>query len=144
MERDLDFRIGGCERLHGTFLVGRDIDRRATAGEGAPDSVVSAFDARYHEIVPNERIVYAYEMRLWRTLISISLASVELEPAPSGTAVVFTGRRGRCGDGLPLRPAVAFATQCTSTSGARWPSSTVSTKHTSHSACSVRSGRIAW
>src|SRR5882724_9817404 len=44
--RELDFRVGGRERVRG---------RR-------PDGNTTFFDARYHEIVPNERIVYVYDM----------------------------------------------------------------------------------
>ena len=71
---ELDFREGGRERLSG----------------GPPSGPVHRFDALYHDIVPNERIVYSYEMHLDATRISVSLASIELRPAGAGTHFVVT------------------------------------------------------
>jgi uncharacterized protein YndB with AHSA1/START domain len=73
-EYELDFRVGGRELNRG----------------GAPDGHVYTFDARYQDIVPEERIVYTYEMQQGETRISVSLATVELEPAGAGTRLVFT------------------------------------------------------
>src|SRR5713226_7105853 len=73
-DRELDFRVDGRERLVGVF----------------PDGRVSSFDARYEDIVPGERIVYAYDMHLNETRISVSLATVELKPAGAGTRMIFT------------------------------------------------------
>jgi uncharacterized protein YndB with AHSA1/START domain len=73
-EYELDFRIGGRELSRG----------------GGPDGHVYTFDARYQDIVPEERIVYTYEMQQGETRISVSLATVELEPAGAGTRLVFT------------------------------------------------------
>ena len=50
IERAMDFRVGGAERLEGRWANG----------------VVSAFDAVYHDIVPDQRIVYSYTMHLER------------------------------------------------------------------------------
>ena len=74
LERSIDFRVGGKERLSGR------------KGSG----VVSTFDAVYHDIVPDQRIIYCYDMRLNDVHISASLATVELAPAGSGTRLVFT------------------------------------------------------
>jgi uncharacterized protein YndB with AHSA1/START domain len=74
LERSIDFRVGGKERLSGR------------KGSG----VVSTFDAVYHDIVPDQRIIYCYDMRLDDVHISASLATVELAPAGSGTRLVFT------------------------------------------------------
>lgn len=74
LERQMDFRVGGHERLSGRRRDGR----------------VTRFDAHYLEIQPNERIIYAYEMHLNETRISISLATVEFAPAPTGTALLIT------------------------------------------------------
>ena len=74
LERSIDFRVGGTERLSGR------------KGSG----VVSTFDSVYHDIVPNERIIYSYDMRLDGTHISVSLATIELKPAGAGTRLVFT------------------------------------------------------
>ena len=73
-DRAFDFRVGGRERLVGTWPGGR----------------VSAFDARYFDIVPNERIVYAYEMHIDGTKISVSLATVEFKAAGAGTRLTIT------------------------------------------------------
>ena len=74
LERSIDFRVGGTERLSGR------------KGSG----VVSTFDAVYHDIVPDQRIIYCYDMRLDGTHISTSLATVEMTPAGSGTRLTFT------------------------------------------------------
>jgi len=74
LERSIDFRIGGKERLSGR------------KGSG----VVSTFDAVYHDIVPDQRIIYCYDMRLDDAHISASLATIELSPAGAGTRLVFT------------------------------------------------------
>ena len=72
--REIEFRVGGRERLKG---------RR-------PDGTTSLFDARYYEIVPNERIVYVYEMHTNDVRISISLATIELKERGEGTELIIT------------------------------------------------------
>ena len=74
LERAIDFRIGGTERLSGR------------KGSG----IVSTFDAVYHDIVLEQRIIYCYDMRLDDAHISASLATVELAPSGSGTRLSFT------------------------------------------------------
>ena len=74
LKREQDFRIGGRERVSGAFT-------------GGP---VSTFDCHYLDIVPNQRIVYSYAMRLDERLISISLATLEFNTAGAGTRFVFT------------------------------------------------------
>jgi uncharacterized protein YndB with AHSA1/START domain len=73
-EHELDFRAGGRETSRG----------------GPPGGPVHAFEARYYDIVPDQRIVFAYEMHLDERRISVSLATVELEPAGAGTRLTFT------------------------------------------------------
>ena len=70
---EFDFRIGGQER---------------SQLEHAGSSYT--FDARYQDIVANERIVYSYDMHRDETRISVSLATVELAPAGAGTRLLFT------------------------------------------------------
>ena len=71
---ELDFRVGG-----------RVLNR------GGPDGgPVFTYDARYYDIVDNERIVYAYEMHMDDTRISVSLATIELTPVSDGTRLVLT------------------------------------------------------
>lgn len=70
----LDFRVGGRESNRG----------------GPPGGPVYACDALFHDIVPNERIVYSYDLRRDDTLISVSLVTVEFAPVEGGTRLVFT------------------------------------------------------
>ncbi|WP_428426606.1 SRPBCC family protein [Pararhizobium sp.] len=70
----IDFRIGGREHLSIT----------------SPDRVVHTFDGQYQDIVPNERIIYSYDIHLDRTRISVSLTTVELKADGAGTKLVFT------------------------------------------------------
>ena len=72
--RELDFRVGGREQV-----VGRK-----------PNGSVSKFDARYHEIVPNERIVYVYDMHANDVRTSVSLATIEFKGRNEGTELVIT------------------------------------------------------
>jgi uncharacterized protein YndB with AHSA1/START domain len=72
--REMEFRVGGHECVSGRF----------------PDGRVSTFDAHYYDIVPNERIVYAYEMHLNDVRISVSLATVEFKERGGTTKLVIT------------------------------------------------------
>ena len=71
---ELDFRVGGREHASG----------------GPPGGPVHSYDARYQDIVPNERIVCTYEIHLDQARISVSLATVEFTPAGAGTRLIFT------------------------------------------------------
>jgi uncharacterized protein YndB with AHSA1/START domain len=62
---------------------------KALSGE-YPGGRVSTFTSSYHDIVQNERIVYAYDMHLNETYISISLATVEFKPDGAGTQLIVT------------------------------------------------------
>lgn len=73
-EHHLDFRTGGRESLVMT----------------PPGHEAHRYEAVYWDIVPNERIIYSYDMHLGDTRMSVSLATVELQPAGSGTRLVFT------------------------------------------------------
>lgn len=70
----LDFRVGGRERTSG----------------GAPGGPVHTFDSIYHEIVPNERIVYSYDVHVDATRISVALVTIEFHTARGGTRLVVT------------------------------------------------------
>src|SRR5262249_8385533 len=74
IKREFDFRPGGQELVHGKFPDGRE----------------SIFIARYHEIVPNERLVYVYDMHANGGFMSVSLATVELTPQGRKTALRIT------------------------------------------------------
>jgi uncharacterized protein YndB with AHSA1/START domain len=71
---ELDFRVGGKECAVG----------------GPPGGPIHRYDARYYDIVPDERIVYSYEMHTDDTRISVSLATVEFKPAGVGTRLIVT------------------------------------------------------
>jgi len=52
--------------------------------------MVTCFEAYYHDVVPEERLVYTYTMHLDERKISVSLATFELKPAGAGTRLVLT------------------------------------------------------
>lgn len=81
-EHTLDFRPGGGERF-------------SAKAEG----MMFDFDARYYDIVENERIVWAYDMLMDGRRISVSIASAEFFGAPGGTRLVLT-EHGAYLDGL--------------------------------------------
>jgi uncharacterized protein YndB with AHSA1/START domain len=70
---ELDFRVGG-----------REVNR------GDVEGATYLYEARYHDIVEDERIVYAYDMYMDDTRISVSLGTVELSPDGDGTRLVYT------------------------------------------------------
>jgi len=73
LERSMDFRIGGREKVQGRWEIG----------------AVSTFDAVYHDILPGERLVYSYVMHLDDRKISVSLATIQLSAEDSGTRVIL-------------------------------------------------------
>lgn len=70
----MEFRVGGREHL--TVQVG--------------DGPAFSYDAVYQDIVPGQRIIYAYDMHNGDTRISVSLAVVELEAHGAGTRLTLT------------------------------------------------------
>ena len=81
-EFELDFRVGGREFNRGTV-----------------EGQTYTFEARYQDIVPEERIVYAYDMHMDGQRISVSLGTVELKPDGDGTRLTYT-EQGAYLDGL--------------------------------------------
>jgi uncharacterized protein YndB with AHSA1/START domain len=71
---EIDFRVGGRERI-----------RTGPAG-----GTVHAFDGTFHDIVPDQRIVFSYDMRLDQRLISVSLVTITVAPAAKRTRLRFT------------------------------------------------------
>jgi uncharacterized protein YndB with AHSA1/START domain len=47
------------------------------------------FDLTYYDIVPDNRIIYAYEMHMDGKRISVSVATIEFKPTPTGTKMVL-------------------------------------------------------
>ena len=72
--REMDVRVGGRDRLIGKFMDGSE----------------SRFEALYFDVVPERRLVYAYDMYWQGKKISVSLASVEFVLAGRGTKLVLT------------------------------------------------------
>lgn len=73
-EHSLDFREGGFETMRGA------------AGQGS----IYAMRAIYHEIVPQQRIVYSYEMFRDELRLSVSLVTLEFHGEGTGTCLAFT------------------------------------------------------
>ena len=71
---EFDFRVGG----------------RETNAGGPKGGPVHTFNAIYHDIVPNERIVYSYDMYFDDTRMSVSLTTIEFKTAGKGCKLVFT------------------------------------------------------
>jgi len=72
-EHTLDFRVGGRELWRG----------------GPPGDMPHRNDTYYHDIVPDERIVWSYAMQVAGRRISVSLATIELSPDGEGTHMRF-------------------------------------------------------
>jgi uncharacterized protein YndB with AHSA1/START domain len=70
----LDFRVGGRESFRAAL----------------EDGTVYTYDARYQDIVVDERIVYSYDMHRNADRISVSLSTVELLPSGDGTLLRYT------------------------------------------------------
>ena len=68
-EHSLDFRVGGRELYR---------------------SAVHTYDARFSDIVADERIVLSFEMYRGATLLSLSVATVVFEAAGEGTRLTYT------------------------------------------------------
>jgi uncharacterized protein YndB with AHSA1/START domain len=72
-EHELDFREGGHERLR-AHVHGATYD----------------YDALYEDIVPDERIVYTYNMHRDGRRMSVSVTTVELLAEEGGTRLRYT------------------------------------------------------
>ncbi len=81
---ELDFTVGGHERFGGK----------------TPEGVSYRYDAVYYDIVPDQRIVYCYEMYSGAERMSVSLATVEIVPdQEDGTKLTYT-EQGAFLDGI--------------------------------------------
>ena len=74
LERHMDVRVGGTERVKGRWEGG----------------VVSTFDATYHDVIAEERLVYSYVMHLDNKKISVSLATMQVKAEGSRTTLMIT------------------------------------------------------
>jgi uncharacterized protein YndB with AHSA1/START domain len=78
-EFQMDFRVGGSERMVYRFKEGTPFPGVALVNEG-----------HYEDIVPQQRIVTASTMTLGEKRISASLITIELLPAAKGTDLICT------------------------------------------------------
>jgi uncharacterized protein YndB with AHSA1/START domain len=72
--REMNVRVGGRDRLIGKFSDGSE----------------ARFEAVYFDIVPDRRLVYAYDMYFQEKKISVSLATIEFVAAARGTKLIVT------------------------------------------------------
>lgn len=74
-EHELDFRIGGRETAY-----------RAADGHNP----ALKFESVYHDIVPDQRIVYFSTLRAGDQLATVSLTTIQFRPAAEGTELILT------------------------------------------------------
>lgn len=75
VRRSMDFRVGGLEVAEGRF---------------DDSGMTTLFEARYHVIEADRRLVYVYDLRLSGELHSVTLSSLDLEPDGARTRVSYT------------------------------------------------------
>jgi uncharacterized protein YndB with AHSA1/START domain len=73
---------------------------RETSTTVTPDGQRFGFVATYTDIVPDERIVYTYEMTMDGRRISVSVATVEIHPDDAGGTDLVLTEQGVYLDGL--------------------------------------------
>jgi uncharacterized protein YndB with AHSA1/START domain len=83
LDRVMDFRVGGRELAKGQWT----------------DGPVTTFDAVYHDIIPERRIVYSYNMFVDARKLSVSLATIEINAAPGGGTHLRISEQGAFLDG---------------------------------------------
>ncbi|RYF98568.1 MAG: polyketide cyclase [Caulobacteraceae bacterium] len=74
LNRDFDFRVGGKERFHARW----------------PSGMITDFQATYHDIVENERIILVYDMFHNGDPLSVSLLTLELRAEGAMTRLIHT------------------------------------------------------
>jgi uncharacterized protein YndB with AHSA1/START domain len=79
---EFDFRVGGHERFGNTY-----------------QGVTYTYDALYYDIVPNERLVYSYEMYADGVRLSVSVATIEFAKTDDVTTLTWT-EQGAYLDGI--------------------------------------------
>lgn len=73
LENTSDFRVGGHERQR----------------QRAPDGLVQQVDTHYLDLIPGERIVYAYAMQINAAPLSASLVTIDLVAEGKQTRMTF-------------------------------------------------------
>jgi uncharacterized protein YndB with AHSA1/START domain len=79
---EFDFRVGGRERFSHKY-----------------QGTNYRYDGLYYDIVPDQRLVYSYEMYADDVRISVSLATIEFVKSGDGTELVWT-EQGSYLDGI--------------------------------------------
>ena len=74
INRALDFRVGGAERFHARW----------------PSGLIPDFQAAYHDIVPDERIILVYDMFHNGETLSVSLQTLEFRAEGVQTRLIHT------------------------------------------------------
>lgn len=74
LDRDFDFSVGGKERFRARW----------------PSGLTTDFQATYHDIVENERIVLVYDLFHGDEKLSVSLLTIELRAEDGGTRLLHT------------------------------------------------------
>ena len=74
LNRDFDFRVGGMERFRARW----------------PSGLISDFQATYHDIAENERIILVYDLFHDETKLSVSLMTVEFRAEGDRTRLLHT------------------------------------------------------
>lgn len=74
LNRDFDFRVGGVERFRARW----------------PSGMVSDFQATYHDIVENERIILVYDLFHDDDKLSVSLLTLEFRAEGDSTRLIHT------------------------------------------------------
>lgn len=89
-ETEFDFRVGGRERFSHKW-----------------QGTSYRYDGLYYDIVPDQRIVYSYEMYADDLRISVSVTTIEFVKTGEGTALTYT-EQGAYLDGIdgPQAPAL--------------------------------------
>ena len=87
LERSYELKPGGREVLRGRM----------------PSGIETHFSSRFHVVVPDRHIVSAYDMHVGGTLISVSLATLDLEATGKATRLRYT-EQGVYLDGKPESP----------------------------------------
>lgn len=80
-EYEMEFRVGGNERLHYRFKEGHPIAGSEINNESS-----------YQDIVPDKRIVFTQKMALNGKPISITLVTFEFQASGMGTNLVLTNQ----------------------------------------------------
>ncbi|MGO8864607.1 MAG: SRPBCC family protein [Acidimicrobiales bacterium] len=71
---ELDFRVGGREANRG----------------GPPGGPLYTYESKFHDIIPEQRIIYTYEMYADENRISVSVATVQFHSQDAMTQLVLT------------------------------------------------------